>query len=53
MYGNFEKLFGLEPQMFPHDEDSSASGSGGADSKKAFFRCAFIVGSREEVNLRA
>jgi hypothetical protein len=51
MYGNLEKLFGLEPQMFAHEEDPSASASGGVDSKKAFVRCVFIVGSREEVNL--
>jgi hypothetical protein len=35
MYGNLEKLFGLEPQMFPHDDDSSASGSGGGESKES------------------
>lgn len=34
MYGNLEKLFGLEPQMFPRDGDSSGSGSGGTESKK-------------------
>jgi hypothetical protein len=34
MYGNLEKLFGLEPQMFQHDGDSSGSGSVGAESKK-------------------
>jgi hypothetical protein len=34
MYGNLEKLFDLEPQMFPHDGDSCGSGSGGAESKK-------------------
>lgn len=34
MYGNLEKLFGLEPQMFPCDDDSSGSGSGGGESKE-------------------
>jgi hypothetical protein len=34
MYGNLEKLFGLEPQMFPHDDDCSGNGSGGVESKK-------------------
>ena len=52
MYGNLEKMFDLEPQMFPHDEDSCASVSGGVDSKKAIFRCAFVVGRSEELNLR-
>jgi hypothetical protein len=50
MYGNLEKLFGLEPQMFSNDEGLSAFGSGGVDSKKALFSCAFTVGSREEVD---
>jgi hypothetical protein len=33
MYGNLEKLFGLEPQLFPCDDDSPGSGSGGGESK--------------------
>ena len=52
MYGNLEKLFDLEPQMFTHEEDSCASVSGGAESKKVIVRCAFVVGRREELNLR-
>ena len=48
MYGNLEKLFDLEPQMFSHDEDSCGSVSGGAESKKAVGRCAVVVGHREE-----
>jgi hypothetical protein len=39
MYGNLEKLFDLEPQMFPRDEDSCASVSGGIEGKEAIFRC--------------
>jgi hypothetical protein len=52
MYGNLEKLFDLEPQMFSHDEDSCGSVSGGAESKKAIVRCAVVIGHREELNLR-
>jgi hypothetical protein len=42
MYGNLEKLFDLEPQMFPRDEDSCASVSGGVEGKKVSFRCVFL-----------
>jgi hypothetical protein len=51
MYGNLEKLFDLEPQMFSHDEDSCASVSGGAESKKVAVTCAAVIGRREELNV--
>ncbi|PSN42917.1 hypothetical protein C0J52_12026 [Blattella germanica] len=34
LYGFLENVFGLEPQMFPRDDDSSGSGSSGTESKK-------------------
>jgi hypothetical protein len=52
VYNRCEKLFGLEPQIFSHDGDPCASVSGGAESKKAVFICAVVVGHREELNLR-
>ena len=37
MYGYLENVFGLEPQMFPRDDESSSSG--GLESKKGYFLC--------------
>jgi hypothetical protein len=51
MYGNLEKLFDLEPQMFSHDEDSCGSVSGGAESKEGIVRCAVVIRCREELNV--
>ena len=41
LYGYLENVFGLEPQMFPRDDESS--GSSGVESKKGVLLCVMYI----------